>query len=117
MLRPSLLLLTLIACLCGTCQAQVMVTPMSSVPPPPPTTEPPKLDPETERKALDLVETLSEQVLNLHAPANRVRAQTQVADLLWGRDEKRARTLFNTAVSQLANEISELDYGDSNVYN
>ena len=119
MSRPSLLLLTAATLfICGTNYGQVVGTsstivtlPPSSAPEPPP-----KLDPETEKKALDLVETLSEQVLNLHASTNRIRAQTQVADLLWSRDEKRARTLFNAAVSQLANEVSELDYGDPNVY-
>ncbi len=120
MLRPSLLLLTALwFCLCGIGYGQVLVSPINNISPPPPAgaEQPPKLDPETERKALDLVETLSEQVLNLHASANRIRAQTQVADLLWARDEKRARTLFNAAVSQMANDIAELDYGDPNVYN
>jgi len=117
--RPSLLLVALAGLLvCSICHGQVTTaTSITSVPMPPPSTEPPpKLDPETEKKALDLVETLSEQVLNLHASANRIRAGSQVADLLWVRDEKRARTLFGAAVSQLANEISELDYGDPNVY-
>jgi hypothetical protein len=77
----------------------------------------PKVDPEVERKALDLVATLSEQVLNLRAPANRIRAESEVADLLWVRDEKQARTLFNAAISQLTNQISDLDYGDAEVYN
>ncbi|HYX30302.1 MAG TPA: hypothetical protein VE863_17310 [Pyrinomonadaceae bacterium] len=88
-------------------------TPMS----PQPAAETPKLDPETEKKALDLVESLSEQVLNLHATSNRIRAESQVADMLWARDEKRARTLFTAAVAQLTNEISDLDYSDPNVYN
>jgi hypothetical protein len=117
--RPSLLLVALAGLLvCSICHGQVTTaTSITSVPMPPPSTDPPpKLDPETEKKALDLVETLSEQVLNLHASANRIRAGSQVADLLWVRDEKRARTLFGAAVSQLANEISELDYGDPNVY-
>jgi len=78
---------------------------------------PPKVDPETEKKALDLVQTLSEQVVNLHASANRIRAESEVADLLWVRDEKRARTLFTAAVTQLASQISELDYSDPEVYN
>jgi hypothetical protein len=120
MLRPSVLLLALLSLLlCGICQGQVTVTPIGSMPMPPPVAggeQPPKLDPETEKKALDLVETLAEQVLNLHASANRIRAESEVADLLWVRDEKRARTLFAAAVSQLTNQISELDYGDPEVY-
>jgi hypothetical protein len=120
MLRPGILLLALVGLLaCGICHGQVTVTPIGTMPIPPPTAaEPPaKLDPETEKKALDLVETLAEQVLNLHATANRIRAELQVADLLWVRDEKRARTLFTAAVSQLTSQISDLDYSDPEVYN
>jgi hypothetical protein len=119
MLRPRFLLPTLLGLLAsGICHGQVTVTPMGTMPIPPPSAaeQPPKLDPETEKKALDLVETLAEQVLNLHASANRIRAELQVADLLWVRDEKRARTLFTAAVSQLTSQISDLDYGDPEVY-
>ena len=83
---------------------------------PAPSASPEKVDPATEKKALDLVESLSEQVDNLHSPSNRMRAQCVVADLLWARDEKRARSLFSAAVTQLANRISEIDYGDPEVY-
>ena len=115
MLFPRLLLLSLLSLLvCGICQGQVGSMPMA--PPAAGAEQPPKLNPETEKKALDLVETLAEQVLNLHASANRIRAESEVADLLWVRDEKRARTLFTAAVSQLTNQISELDYGDPEVY-
>src|SRR3954469_14853439 len=119
MLRPSLLLLIIVVlCICGSARSQIIVTPGTMPPPASPGGEqPPKLDPETEKKALDLVETLAEQVLNLHASANRIHAEMQVADLLWGRDEKRARTLFTAAVNQLTNQISDLDYGDPEVYN
>jgi hypothetical protein len=120
MLRRNLLLLPLLTLLvCGPGRGQATVTPAGAAPVPPPSAEeqPPKLDPETEKKALDLVETLAEQVLNLHTAANRVRAEIQVADLLWVRDEKRARTLFSAAVNQLINQISDLDYSDPEVYN
>lgn len=120
MLRPSVLLLTLIVFLgCGICHGQVMQGPIITQFPQPADSAPPppKVDPETEKKALDLVQTLSEQVINLHASANRIRAESEVADLLWVRDEKRARTLFTAAVTQLASQISELDYSDPEVYN
>jgi hypothetical protein len=93
-------------------QAQLVVGP----PAPAPVPAAVKLDPATEKKALDLVDSLSEQVSNLHAPQNRMRAQCMVADLLWSRDEKRARSLFNAAVAQLAQRISEIDYSDPEVY-
>jgi len=119
MLRPKVLFLTLLVFSgAAICQGQVTVTPIVNTPaPPPPTEQPTKLDPETEKKALDLVETLADQVVNLHAPANRIHAEFQVADLLWPRDEKRARNLLTAAVSQLASQISDLDYSDPEVYN
>lgn len=119
MLRPSVLLLTLIVFLgCSICHGQIVQGPIiTQFPQPADSASPPKVDPETEKKALDLVQTLSEQVVNLHASANRIRAESEVADLLWVRDEKRARTLFTAAVTQLAGQISELDYGDPEVYN
>lgn len=86
---------------------------------PPPTVapaSPPKIDPVVEKKALDLIESLSGQVGNLHSPANLMRAQCAVGDLLWARDEKRARSLFTAALAQLTSRISELDYSDPEVY-
>ena len=119
MLRPSVLLLTLIVFLgCSICHGQIVQGPIiTQFPQPADSASAPKIDPETEKKALDLVQTLSEQVVNLHASANRIRAESEVADLLWVRDEKRARTLFTAAVTQLASQISELDYSDPEVYN
>jgi hypothetical protein len=119
MLRPNVILLALIVSLaCTISHAQIVQGPIvTQMPQPADSASPPKVDPETEKKALDLVQTLSEQVVNLHASANRIRAESQVADLLWVRDEKRARTLFTAAVTQLASQISELDYSDPEVYN
>ena len=108
----ALLLSTVFLLTPGLCQAQAVFGPST----PPPVTAPVKVDPATEKKALDLVESLSEQVSNLHSPSNRMRAQCMVADLLWSRDEKRARSLFNAAVAQLAGRISEVDYSDPEVY-
>src|SRR5262245_28263109 len=83
---------------------------------PPPSPTPVKVDPVIEKKALDLIQTLSEQVGNLHSTSNRMRAQITVADLLWSRDEKRARALFAAAVTQLVARISDIDYSDPEVY-
>lgn len=112
MLRAlSLLLFTAFILIPGPGQAQIEA-PAEPVP----IASPPKIDPATEKKALDLIESLSEQVSNLHSPTNRLRAQCTVADLLWTRDEKRARSLFSAAVTQLAARISEIDYSDVEVY-
>jgi len=96
------------------CHAQIVEMPGDRPAPQPEPTV--KVDPATEKKALDLIESLSEQVGNLHASSNRMRAQITVADLLWSRDEKRARSLFNAALALLSARISEIDYGDPDVY-
>jgi len=85
-------------------------------PPPAPAAPLAKVDPATEKKVLDLLESITEQVMNLHAPSNRVRAECAIADLLWARDEKRARSLFTAALAQLVSRISDLDYSDPDVY-
>lgn len=82
----------------------------------PAATPPAKIDPAIEKKALDLIEGLTEQAMNLHSPSNRMRAEVAVADLLWTRDEKRARSLFTAALAQLVARIGELDYSDPEVY-
>ena len=81
--------------------------------------EPPrdeKPTPAIEKKAFDLLETISEQVTSLHAPSNRIRAESIVADLLWARDEKRARSLFKTAADDLTNVVANIDFGEPDVY-
>jgi hypothetical protein len=80
---------------------------------PPPDEKP---APAIEKKAFDLLETISEQVANLHSPSNRIRAECVIADLLWIRDEKRARALFKTAADDLANVVANIDFGEPDVY-
>lgn len=108
----SLLLFTALLLIPSMGRAQISIGPGAPAPVP----SPAKIDPATEKKALDLVESLAEQVGNLHSPSNRTRAQCAVADLLWTRDEKRARSLFTAAVAQIASRISEIDYSDPEVY-
>lgn len=111
----ALLLFSALGLAPGLSHAQVITLPQQPGPAaaaPSPT----KIDPVIEKKVLDLVESLSEQVGNLHSPSNLMRAQCAVADLLWSRDEKRARSLFTAALNQLTSRISEIDYGDPEVY-
>jgi hypothetical protein len=75
-----------------------------------------KPTPAIEKKALDLLETISEQVTSLHAPSNRIRAECLIADLLWIHDEKRARALFKTASDDLINVVANIDLSDADVY-
>ena len=113
--RPLMLLLLATAVLTASarCQAQLVELPDFSAKP---NMSPARVDPVIEKKALDLLDSLTDQVLNLHAPANRMRAEIAVGDLLWSRDEKRARTLFTAALAQLTARIADLDYGDQDVY-
>jgi hypothetical protein len=75
-----------------------------------------KSDAVIEKKALELLETISEQVSTLHSPANRVRAKGAIADLLWTRDEKRARALIKSASEDLTGLIAAIDFSDPEVY-
>ena len=113
--RPLMLLLLASAVLTVSArsQAQLVELPDLSAKP---NMSPARVDPIIEKKALDLLDSLTDQVLNLHAPANRMRAEIAVGDLLWSRDEKRARTLFTAALAQLTARIADLDYGDQDVY-
>ena len=109
--RPLLFLLLFLFLLfsLNTTRAQVTQSLSAETQAPSPS---PTLDPATEKKAFDLLESASEQAVNLRAPSNRIRASCAIADLLWSRDEKRARALFNAAVTLLTTRISEIDFGD-----
>jgi hypothetical protein len=75
-----------------------------------------KAAPALEKKAFDLLETISAQVTSLHAPSNRIRSESLIADLLWTHDEKRSRALFKTASDDLINVIANIDFSDPDVY-
>src|SRR5215813_289592 len=110
----ALLLFSVLFFVPAPCSAQIVSLP--GQPQPPPAVPTAKPDPATEKKALDLIESLSEQVSNLHSATNRMRAQMTVGDLLWSRDEKQARSMFTAALAQLTARISEIDYSDPEVY-
>jgi hypothetical protein len=61
----------------------------------------PEAQRELERKADALLGALLADVQSLRLPENRARALANVAHLLWPRDEKRARELFEEAVGEL----------------
>src|SRR5215204_5341031 len=65
---------------------------------------------ELERKALALLDETLEGAQVLKLPENRAAVRVQAADLLWPRDEKRARALFRDAAADLA----ALKAGDPN---
>jgi hypothetical protein len=57
---------------------------------------------ELERKALALLDETLEGTQVLKLAENRAALRAQAADLLWPRDEKRARALFRDAAAELA---------------
>jgi hypothetical protein len=56
---------------------------------------------ETERKTLGMLDELATQAVSLKLPENRSFVLAAAADLLWTRDEKRARNLFWDALNNL----------------
>src|SRR5215210_5864251 len=65
-----------------------------------------KAQKELERKALALLDETLDAAQVLKLAENRALAQSQAADLLWKRDEKRARALFRDALAALGSAMS-----------
>jgi len=57
---------------------------------------------ELERKTLALLDVVISSAATLKLPENRALVLSSAADLLWTRDEKRARILFKEAISNLS---------------
>ncbi|MGI8639449.1 MAG: hypothetical protein ACR2MG_05785 [Pyrinomonadaceae bacterium] len=68
-----------------------------------PKTETKKTDisPEVQEKALSLLKGLARETEQFSLPLNRINARVIVADLLWDKDEKAARVVFQNAISDL----------------
>ncbi|HEX3558327.1 MAG TPA: hypothetical protein VHU19_03935 [Pyrinomonadaceae bacterium] len=96
-LRPSLALPVLLALLmCANVAAQLPQLSQESK------EEKEKAQKELERKALSLLDDTLQSAQALKLAENRAVIRAQAADLLWKRDEKRARSLFRDAVLDLA---------------
>src|SRR6267154_5247148 len=68
---------------------------------------------ELESKALKLLDSTLAEAQQLKLTENRVLFQSVAADLLWNRDEKRARLLFQDAVNSLAAGLPASDRRNS----
>lgn len=108
-----LLVLSLILITSPVTHGQEAGLPGAGAPAPSPS---PAIDPAVEKKAFDLLASISEQATRFHSAANRIRASATIADLLWARDENRARALFAGAVTDLATRIDEIEFGDGERY-
>ncbi|MGI8656462.1 MAG: hypothetical protein ACR2LC_14745 [Pyrinomonadaceae bacterium] len=69
---------------------------------PAPTEQQKQAQKEVEKKALALLEDTIADAQSLRVPENRALVTATAADLLWTRDEKRARSLFTDALNALA---------------
>lgn len=61
-----------------------------------------KAQAEKEKKAVAIIEDISGQISLLKTPDNRALVLASIADLLWKRDEKRARQLFRQSADEIA---------------
>lgn len=71
-----------------------------------------KVRDERERKAAAVVEEVIRETQSLKLPENRIRIQIALTDVLWPRNEQRARALFKDAVAGLADIAAAVDSGD-----
>lgn len=75
-----------------------------------------KVKKELAEKAVTLLEEAATEAQSLKLPENRIRIKATVADLIWERDEPRARALFKEATDSLAEIIGQIDPADPNYY-
>ena len=68
--------------------------------------------PTPEKKAVALLEQVLGETGSLKLPENRVYIQISVGDLLWERDEQRARALFGEAAGAIADLLRRTDTND-----
>lgn len=62
-----------------------------------------------QQKALKLLESLAGDVSNLRSAENRARIGSNIAELLWDHDQKRARSLFAEAEQDLRTAFTNID--------
>jgi hypothetical protein len=70
-----------------------------------------------EKQAFELLVTIAEGIPSLRAFENRIYLANAVADLLWSKDEKRARALFETVTREMVSAVAAFDASDQEHYN
>ncbi|HEX4948324.1 MAG TPA: hypothetical protein VFZ34_16740 [Blastocatellia bacterium] len=71
---------------------------------------------EREKKAWAALDDIITEAQALKLPENRAYVQATAAELLWQKDEARARTLFQAAASALAQMMSSIESDDPSYY-
>src|SRR5262249_18199497 len=92
----------------------LLVTPFASAQQVAETPDP--TDTTVEKKATALLDRVISRIDNLRNPDNRIAAWCAVADLLWSKDEKRARGLFENVTKEITSLIASIDFGDQQAY-
>jgi hypothetical protein len=102
-----------------TLSANAIVAQQTAAPPPTAvkTDEPTAEQLELERKALALLEEIIGETPSLKLVENRIRLQAAAAEILWPRNQERAREIFNTAAVDLAAVMSAIETDDPQYYN
>ncbi len=72
---------------------------------------------ELERKALALLDEIIGEMPSLKLIENRIRLQATAAEVLWPRNQERARELFNAAASELAAVTGSIGPDDQQYHN
>ncbi|MDX6269165.1 MAG: hypothetical protein QOD28_388 [Acidobacteriota bacterium] len=71
---------------------------------------------ELERKALALLEEVLGETSTLKLVENRIRLQAAAAEMLWPRNQERAREIFNAAANDLAAVAAGIETDDPQYY-
>ena len=82
-----------------------------------PTADQQKAQAAMEEKAMRLIDQVLADAQGLRLPENRVRVDFTVADMIWAKDETRARSLFAESGSILAQMIANIDLNDRRQFN
>ncbi|MGH9968769.1 MAG: hypothetical protein ACREBG_13200 [Pyrinomonadaceae bacterium] len=65
-----------------------------------------------DKQALEVLESIAEAIPGLRASENRIYLTSAVADLLWSKDEKRARALFDVVTKEVISLVTAFDQAE-----
>jgi len=71
----------------------------------------------SDKQAFEFLETIAEGIPSLRAFENRIYLTNAVADLLWSKDEKRARGLFDAVTREMVAAVAAYEPSDQERYN
>ncbi|HEX8131074.1 MAG TPA: hypothetical protein VF527_18380 [Pyrinomonadaceae bacterium] len=89
----------------------------AATPPPVKTEEQLAQQAELERKALALLDEVIGEMRSLKLVENRIRLQATAAEMLWPRNQERAREIFNAAASDLSGITAGIETDDPQYHN